>query len=150
MSSRKAKAKPSILQDPEIQQRHLKRRLESLERDNHQSLNDVEGLISVALAQQEDEVPSSRKKKLKASKANIYSVKTNLNVLIEDARLDSLPPNVPSYLTCAAKPSQYPARHFCTVCGFQSNYKCTRCGMKYCSVSCLGTHLETRCLKWTA
>ncbi|KAJ8662955.1 hypothetical protein O0I10_001131 [Lichtheimia ornata] len=150
MSSRKSKSKPAIQHDPEAQQRHLKRQLDSLERDNHESLNDVEGLISLALAQQEDDVPSSRKKKHKASRANIHSVKTNLNVLIEDARLDTLPPHVPSYLTCAAAPSRYPARHFCSVCGFQSNYKCLRCGMKYCSVKCLRTHQETRCLKWTA
>jgi zinc finger HIT domain-containing protein 1 len=41
--------------DPEAHTRHLKRQLESLEKDNHQSLNDVEGLISIALAAQEDE-----------------------------------------------------------------------------------------------
>lgn len=41
--------------DLEAHSRHLKRQLESLERDNHASLNDVEGLISIALAQQEEE-----------------------------------------------------------------------------------------------
>lgn len=55
MSSRKSKSKPAIQHDPEAQQRHLKRQLDSLERDNHESLNDVEGLISLALAQQEDD-----------------------------------------------------------------------------------------------
>jgi zinc finger HIT domain-containing protein 1 len=37
----------------EAHHRHLHRQLDSLERDNHQSLNDVEGLISIALAAQE-------------------------------------------------------------------------------------------------
>lgn len=55
MSTRKSKSKPAIQHDPEAQQRHLKRQLDSLERDNHESLNDVEGLISLALAQQEDD-----------------------------------------------------------------------------------------------
>jgi zinc finger HIT domain-containing protein 1 len=41
--------------DPETHSRHLKRQLESLEKDNHQSLNDIEGLISIALSAQEDE-----------------------------------------------------------------------------------------------
>lgn len=41
--------------DPEAHARHLKRQLESLEKDNHQSLNDVEGLISIALAAQDEE-----------------------------------------------------------------------------------------------
>lgn len=41
--------------DPEAHSRHLKRHLDSLEKDNHQSLNDIEGLISIALSAQEDE-----------------------------------------------------------------------------------------------
>lgn len=41
--------------DPEVHARHLKRQLESLEKDNHQSLNDIEGLISIALSAQEDD-----------------------------------------------------------------------------------------------
>jgi hypothetical protein len=43
-----------------------------------------------------------------------------------------------------------PARHFCCVCGFTAPYTCVVCGMRYCSSSCLGTHKDTRCLKWTA
>lgn len=41
--------------DPEVHARHLKRQLESLEKDNHQSLNDIDGLISIALSAQEDD-----------------------------------------------------------------------------------------------
>lgn len=41
--------------DPEVHSRHLRRQLESLEKDNHDSLNDVEGLINIALAAQEEE-----------------------------------------------------------------------------------------------
>ncbi|KAI7858152.1 hypothetical protein BDC45DRAFT_565502 [Circinella umbellata] len=140
----------SVRHDPAAAQRHLKRQLDSLERDNHNSLNDVEGLISNVLQQQEDDSLAARKKRHKGMKANVYAAKTNLNVLLEDARLELLSPNTPSYLTCSAEPSKYPPRHFCSVCGFQSSYKCLRCGMKYCSVKCLGTHQETRCLKWTA
>lgn len=40
--------------DPETHSRHLKRQLESLEKDNHTSLNNVEGLINVALQQDDD------------------------------------------------------------------------------------------------
>lgn len=49
--SEKNKSTPVI--DVEAHQKHLKRQLDSLEYDNHQSLNDVEGLISMALAVQE-------------------------------------------------------------------------------------------------
>lgn len=47
--------------DPEAHLRHLKRQLDSLEKDNHQSLNDIEGLINIALSAQEDE---GKKKKI--------------------------------------------------------------------------------------
>lgn len=40
-------------------------------------------------------------------------------------------------------------RHFCCVCGLQSPYTCITCGMRYCCSSCLKTHKDTRCLKWT-
>ena len=45
----------TVRHDPEAAQRHLKRLLDSLERDNHNSLNDVEGLINNVLQQQEDD-----------------------------------------------------------------------------------------------
>ncbi|KAI8062580.1 zinc finger HIT domain-containing protein 1 [Gongronella butleri] len=137
--------------DPEAHQRHLKRQLDSLERDNHQSLNDVEGLISIALAAQEqkDDAPAPRKARSKLNRSSVYSAKTNLNVLLEDAHLEGLPLDVPTYHSCQADASQYPPRHFCSVCGYTSAYKCLRCGMKYCSVRCLETHRDTRCLKWT-
>lgn len=41
-------------------------------------------------------------------------------------------------------------RHFCCVCGFQAPYTCITCGTRYCCSSCLKTHKDTRCLKWTA
>ena len=40
-------------------------------------------------------------------------------------------------------------RHFCCVCGFQAPYTCITCGTRYCCSSCLKTHKDTRCLKWT-
>lgn len=46
--------------DPETYSKHLKRQLESLEKDNHQSINDLEGLISIALSAQEEEGKMSR------------------------------------------------------------------------------------------
>lgn len=58
--------------------------------------------------------------------------------------------NYPNYITAQAPPSELPERHFCAVCGFPSNYTCIPCGARYCSTHCLGTHLDTRCLKWTA
>ena len=59
-------------------------------------------------------------------------------------------PDPPSYLSAQAPPSEKPPRLFCAVCGFVSSYTCVVCGARYCSVRCQETHLETRCLKWTA
>ncbi|KAI8877442.1 hypothetical protein K501DRAFT_298237 [Backusella circina FSU 941] len=125
--------------DPEAHTRHLQRQLDSLERDNHQAMDDVEGLINIALAAQE-EGPSRRT----ARSSNIYSSKVNLNTLLEESTLTEH-----CYQSCQVTPSLYPARKFCSVCGFKSDYKCLKCGMKYCSVKCLDIHTSTRCLKWT-
>ncbi|CAO3628792.1 unnamed protein product [Mucor fragilis] len=128
--------------DPEAHARHLRRQLESLERDNHTSISSVEGLVTVALTAQEEE--GSTRKSRNRSK-NIYSTKVTLNALLE-----SSPATAHCYQNCQVQPSIYPARKFCSVCGYASEYKCLKCGMKYCSTKCLATHMETRCLKWTA
>ncbi|KAI8366862.1 zinc finger HIT domain-containing protein 1-like protein [Blakeslea trispora] len=135
--------------DPEIHSKHLKRQLDSLEKDNHQPLSDVEGLISIALAAQEEDIATTTttagaSRKSRSRSINAHSTKANLTMLLEEA-----PVTTYCYQTCAVKPSIYPPRKFCSVCGYQSDYICLRCGMKYCSTVCLSTHRETRCLKWT-
>ena len=56
----------------------------------------------------------------------------------------------PSYLTAAAGPPRTGApRKFCSICGMESQYTCSRCGQKYCKTKCYKTHCETRCLKFT-
>eukprot|EP00347_Sterkiella_histriomuscorum_P000614 403375167 len=56
--------------------------------------------------------------------------------------------NFPNYLSVAAKPSKFPRRFFCSVCGYNSKYQCTRCGLRYCTMKCGETHRETRCIKF--
>ena len=71
--------------------------------------------------------------------------------LLDEAMLDRVPPEVPTYATAAAPPPRATApRKFCSVCGFQSCYNCARCGMRFCSRKCNAVHTETRCLKFTA
>lgn len=66
----------------------------------------------------------------------------------------------PNYLSAAAPPPglikiddriivKVTKRHFCCVCGLKAPYTCITCGMRFCCVSCLTTHRDTRCLKWT-
>ena len=70
---------------------------------------------------------------------------------LDEAMLDRVPSEIPTYLTAAAAPPvATAARKFCSVCGFESKYNCARCGMKFCSRKCNAVHTETRCLKFTA
>ncbi|CAI2381322.1 unnamed protein product [Moneuplotes crassus] len=56
--------------------------------------------------------------------------------------------NFPNYLSVVAKPSIYPQRFFCSVCGYHATYSCVRCGMRTCSLKCDETHKETKCIKF--
>ncbi|MDA9097528.1 zinc finger HIT domain-containing protein [bacterium] len=68
--------------------------------------------------------------------------------LLDEAMLDRVPPEIPTYATAAAGPSTTSApRKFCSVCGFKSVYNCARCGMRFCCRKCNAVHTETRCLK---
>ncbi|KAK9816298.1 hypothetical protein WJX74_002342 [Apatococcus lobatus] len=71
------------------------------------------------------------------------------STLLDEAELEDAPEDGLSYLTAAAASSVYPARKWCSVCGFAATYKCVRCGSQCCSRKCFGTHTETRCLKFT-
>lgn len=71
--------------------------------------------------------------------------------MLEEAELDQLPPNEPSYLTATVgPPSTTSTRKFCSVCGDKSPYTCTRCGARYCTTRCYVIHTDTRCLKFIA
>ncbi|XP_063177668.1 zinc finger HIT domain-containing protein 1, partial [Chroicocephalus ridibundus] len=71
----------------------------------------------------------------------------NFQALLEEQNLSAA--EGPNYVSACAPPSRLPQRHFCAVCGFPSPYTCVACGARYCSGRCLGTHQDTRCLKWT-
>lgn len=89
----------------------------------------------------------NRKKKTRS--AEYYKQrfrKTFAQLVEEDLNIN---PNPPNYTCAQAPPSRFPERHFCAVCGFPSNYTCIPCGARYCCIKCLGTHLDTRCMKWT-
>lgn len=70
--------------------------------------------------------------------------------LLEEAELDLLPRDEPSYASAAVQASKVASsRPWCTVCGFQAPYTCTRCSSRFCSRKCYALHSETRCLKFT-
>ena len=53
----------------------------------------------------------------------------------------------PNYNTINAAPSKLPSRKFCSVCGLDGVYSCTRCGSKCCSQHCMSHHKESLCLR---
>ena len=77
-----------------------------------------------------------------------FRFRKNFGVLLEEEQC--LNPEGPNYLTIQAPASKLPERHLCAVCGFPAPYTCIPCGSRYCSIKCLSTHEDTRCLKYTA
>ncbi|XP_041482490.1 zinc finger HIT domain-containing protein 1-like [Lytechinus pictus] len=130
--------------------KRLRRQLEALEQDNFQEdphANLV--LLKKKLPQfdSNEDTPTTKKRKKRGDHFKQRFRKT-FHMLVEEEQLSMNEP--PNYLTCCVPPSSEPQRKFCAVCGFPSNYTCVACGARYCCVKCLGTHLDTRCLKWTA
>jgi zinc finger HIT domain-containing protein 1 len=52
------------------------------------------------------------------------------------------------YVAAAVGPPVVPGRKLCSVCGYEGSYTCARCGARYCGRTCLGSHKETRCVKF--
>lgn len=44
------------------------------------------------------------------------------------------------HASLAAKPSKYPPKHRCAVCGYFGNTVCTKCGGRSCSLRCSKAH----------
>ncbi|KAH6909046.1 hypothetical protein BKA70DRAFT_1371730 [Coprinopsis sp. MPI-PUGE-AT-0042] len=86
---------------------------------------------------------TSRKSTMSVRDAILY--RKNFATLLEESKIDSLPPTVPTYLTAAAPPSKYPPRRLCSVCGYWAAYSCRGCAMAYCDHNCEVVHNETRC-----
>ncbi|CAD6216466.1 GSCOCG00004629001-RA-CDS [Cotesia congregata] len=155
--------------DEAARKRRQRKALEALEQDNfhddpHADLGKYFYLIIIIVLKYHTKVIMSKKvpkfqeslegrgasRRKKTRSAEYYKQryrKTFAQLVEEDANNN---PNPPNYSSAQAPPSKFPERHFCAVCGFPSNYTCIPCGARYCSVKCLGTHLDTRCLKWTA
>ncbi|KAK9809096.1 hypothetical protein WJX72_009329 [[Myrmecia] bisecta] len=138
-------------------------RLELLENDHAAADTYAEDSDEEFVAPESDEeldFSKSKRKKKQKPKAGKRTTRGQLAerqgpktfaTLLEEAELDQLPPDVPSYLTAAAGPPKGMApRKWCSVCGFSAPYKCVRCGARFCNKKCYATHVETRCLKFIA
>lgn len=51
------------------------------------------------------------------------------------------------YARAVSRPSKRPERAFCEICGYWGNYRCGKCGARYCDLGCMRTHQEMACGK---
>ncbi|XP_076801084.1 zinc finger HIT domain-containing protein 1-like isoform X2 [Clavelina lepadiformis] len=161
-SSRLQEINSRRILDTATRQRRLHRQLEALEKDNFQEdpLENIQetpktkrpkfGIPSDQELENEAQhtQPSKKKKRTRGDHFKQRFRKTFAAVL-EEQRQTLGDSEGPSYFHAVVPSSRFPGRHFCAVCGFFSSYTCVSCGARYCSVRCLGTHQDTRCLKWT-
>ena len=77
-----------------------------------------------------------------------FRFRKNFSQLLEEDAINN--PDAPNYLSAQAPVSTKPKRHLCSVCGYISNSYCPSCGIRYRSLKCYDTHVETRCMKYTA
>ncbi|KDP45751.1 hypothetical protein JCGZ_17358 [Jatropha curcas] len=162
MSSRTRKVAPRMaaaLASTDNRTQAALARLEALEND-YVGMETVETNDDDEASLDDDDEGYMQKKQSKSSKRKTRQAKAlenarkaprNFLELLHEANLESLPPHVPSYLRAAVgPPSSTCRRHFCTVCGYASNYTCVRCGMRFCSIRCQKIHDDTRCQKFVA
>jgi len=142
--------------DEASRQRRARKKLESLEQDNFHDDPHADLVMSkkaLSLFQDDDTASAKQKEKnnrRKSRNAEYFKQRFRKNfpqLLEEDAIHNSEPPN---YLSAQAPASKLPKRQLCSVCGYISPSYCPACGMRYCSLKCYDTHMETRCMKYTA
>lgn len=133
--------------DAATRKRRQKKALESLEQDNYHDDPHANLVMHKKAPKFEESLDKTKRRK---GRGDIFKqrFRKSFATLVEEEQMCNK--DLPTYFSIAAPPSTYPARKFCAVCGFPSGYTCGPCGAKYCSIKCLSTHQDTRCLKWTA
>ncbi|CAK9219572.1 unnamed protein product [Sphagnum troendelagicum] len=165
-SSRARKVAPKMgaaLLDSNTRAQAALARLEALEKDNAGAHEPIDLDDDDEASPDEDEQRPHPKKQAKGSKrktrqakalervASIKKAPRSFLDLLQEANLEALPPNVPSYLRAAVGPPSVGARrHFCSVCGYLAPYTCTVCGARFCCSRCQTLHIDTRCQKFLA
>lgn len=131
--------------------------LEKLEKDNFHDDPHANLVMHKKAPRFEDNAIKSSTPGHSSSRRQSHKIRqVSFAALVED---DAKNP-APNYSSAVAPPpgviivegktiSTVTKRHFCCVCGLKAPYTCITCGMRFCCVSCLQTHRDTRCLKWT-
>lgn len=132
--------------DTAARTRRQRKALDGLEHDNFHDDPHANLVMHKKAPKFEETLEAKRKRRAKGEPFKVR-FKKQFNALLEEHQAST--PDPPNYGSANVPPSRLPARHFCAVCGFPSDYTCVCCGSRYCCVKCLGTHQDTRCLKWT-
>ena len=139
--------------DTATRAKRQKKQLESLENDNfHDDPHfQMDQFLSKKKLPSFSTDSNDSKKRRKSKVGDIFKLraKRSFQALLEELAAEGKK-GEPNYTNAVAKPSNFPNRHFCAVCGYFSKYTCVTCGTRYCCVNCLKTHKDTRCMKWTA
>ena len=124
----------------------LNERLDALERDN---IEDEEAFNESDLYDEDEDdlvvQPKRRKETSRVKSLTVLPVFKFAKVVFQDKSSKEIE-GKPSYVSAASKPSRYPARKFCSICGNVALYKCLLCGSIYCSYECKKCHEETKCI----
>ncbi|XP_023288669.1 zinc finger HIT domain-containing protein 1 [Orussus abietinus] len=135
--------------DDAARKRRLRKALEALEQDNFHDDPHADLVMSKKAPKFQETLDNrniARKKKTRSAEYYKQRFCKTFAQLVDE---ENCTPSTPNYSSAQARPSRFPDRQFRSVCGFPNNYTCIPCGARYCSVKWLGTHLDTRCLKWT-
>ncbi|RKO88951.1 hypothetical protein BDK51DRAFT_27645 [Blyttiomyces helicus] len=111
----------SVVLDSLSRERAHLRRLDELERDNFVVIPEPDPTLSsrkATMRNLESDEAGGSKKGRKSAVRKLLVQRKSLAVLIQESRIGEQPPDVPTYLTVAVGPSKFPARKFCSVCGY--------------------------------
>ncbi|KAJ1849636.1 Zinc finger HIT domain-containing protein 1 [Coemansia sp. RSA 2703] len=165
---RQASVRPTWDASTLLQRRRT--RVQMLERENHTTLPDFDHLhlasaasahaskTKIAISSAAEGLKRRDRKETRALALRPLSFADLLATESQNAsaRSDSVDSTyIPTYhyLSCTTLPTigskgTPPAqRHFCSICGYRGSYTCVDCGVRYCSLECRATHVDTRCLK---
>ncbi|KAG9102458.1 hypothetical protein FS749_000049 [Ceratobasidium sp. UAMH 11750] len=141
----------SVPTPPELIARRNKRHIEELERSNY---GEAKGGLDLAPGPAANRTRTTLadeggkgRKKATNNVRTILLYRKNLNTIIEQAGLGSLPSHIPTYVTAAAPEATAPARMLCSMCSYWGRYRCSRCAEPYCSLGCQAVHSDTRCAR---
>ncbi|XP_018323077.1 zinc finger HIT domain-containing protein 1 [Agrilus planipennis] len=143
--------KCKIVDETSRRRRHRKN-MEILEADNYHEDPHADLVMSKKIPKFDENLETRTRSRKKEKNPEYYQAKFRKHILqlLEEDRMEAEITGRYSYQDLVAEDTDHPARHFCAVCGFFSQYVCLACGMRYCSIKCMDTHMDTRCLKWTA